>query len=859
MTGGSGPHLERSEGEPPPPRLLERKIALSRLALALERLWPRLWPLFAVGGLFLAVSLAGLWPLLSPLPHKLLLAAFALAALAALVPPARMRWPSRAEAIRRLERGSGVPHRPASSWQDRPAGTAADSPLAARLWQAHRERMARLFARLTVRPPTPRVDRFDPFALRALLILVLVPLLLARGGEMRARLGEAFAIADAGAATQARLDAWVTPPLYTGEPPIMLADGARPLDPGGHDARRVQVPAGSLLVIRAAGPGHRRYTVTVSDAGSSDAASTGKAAAGPTVSRKIADDLSDHQITLTGNASVHVREGGSARASWQFQVRPDKPPRIRLTKPPGRGARGSLRLTFAVEDDYGVVSAEARFALVKPKGAGAESKARPAALFDKPPVLPLRLPRANARKAEGVTFKDLTAHPWAGLTVRLTLVARDQAGQTGQSEPIVFTLPERRFSKPFARALIEQRRALVMHPTRRMRVARAIDALTIAPERFIPDKTVYLGLRSAYWRLRHDRSIGAVESVVAQLWKLALRIEDGDLSDAERALRRAQERLMSALENNASEAEISKLVKELRQALSRFLRSLSQQAQKGQPRIAPPPGLGRNQAVSPRDLDRMLKAIERMARSGARDAAQQMLSQLRNLLEQLQSGRNANAGQTRRMMQMMDRFGDLIMKQQKLMDDTFSAKRRQQGERRGEGPGRGGERRPGQRPGRSGQGNSSRAGMALGRRQGDLQGQLEKLLEGLRGLGARVPGQLEGARRAMEGARKSLKRGDLGRATQEQGLALDKLRKGSRALAEQVFRALARQFGRGARDPLGRPQRTEGPDLGTTVKVPDEIDIQRAREILEELRRRLSDQTRPPVELDYLERLLRQF
>jgi hypothetical protein len=64
---------------------------------------------------------------------------------------------------------------------------------------------------------------------------------------------------------------------------------------------------------------------------------------------------------------------------------------------------------------------------------------------------------------------------------------------------------------------------------------------------------------------------------------------------------------------------------------------------------------------------------------------------------------------------------------------------------------------------------------------------------------------------------------------------------------------------RGRTDPLGRPLRNEGPELGTSVKVPDEIDIQRAREILEELRRRVGEATRPPIELDYLERLLRQF
>jgi hypothetical protein len=41
--------------------------------------------------------------------------------------------------------------------------------------------------------------------------------------------------------------------------------------------------------------------------------------------------------------------------------------------------------------------------------------------------------------------------------------------------------------------------------------------------------------------------------------------------------------------------------------------------------------------------------------------------------------------------------------------------------------------------------------------------------------------------------------------------------------------------------------------------VPDEIDVQRAREIMEELRRRLGEQNRPTLELDYIERLLRRF
>jgi len=43
------------------------------------------------------------------------------------------------------------------------------------------------------------------------------------------------------------------------------------------------------------------------------------------------------------------------------------------------------------------------------------------------------------------------------------------------------------------------------------------------------------------------------------------------------------------------------------------------------------------------------------------------------------------------------------------------------------------------------------------------------------------------------------------------------------------------------------------------VKVPDAIDAQRAREILDELRKRSGEALRPPSELDYIDRLLKRF
>jgi hypothetical protein len=152
----------------------------------------------------------------------------------------------------------------------------------------------------------------------------------------------------------------------------------------------------------------------------------------------------------------------------------------------------------------------------------------------------------------------------------------------------------------------------------------------------------------------------------------------------------------------------------------------------------------------------------------------------------------------------------------------------------------------------------------LSDRQRELRDMLGRLQRGMREFGLNAPGQLDGAGEAMQRAERALRSGDLDTATQEESRALDQLRQGARDMAQQMLRQMPSRMGSndsaGELDPMGRPpQRTDGPDPGVGVKVPDQIDAQRAREILEELRRRLGEQMRPAIELDYLERLLKRF
>src|SRR5208283_774050 len=122
-------------------------------------------------------------------------------------------------------------------------------------------------------------------------------------------------------------------------------------------------------------------------------------------------------------------------------------------------------------------------------------------------------------------------------------VAKDEAGQEGFSAPRGMILPERKFTKPLAKAIAAQRRSLVEDSSDRFRIAENLNALALSgADEGIPAE-VYLNLRSAYWRLRGRLSGEDVEAVADQLWDAAIRIEDGNLSATERDLRAAQERL----------------------------------------------------------------------------------------------------------------------------------------------------------------------------------------------------------------------------------------------------------------------------------------------------------------------------
>ncbi|PJK31147.1 TIGR02302 family protein [Minwuia thermotolerans] len=825
-------------------RRLRRKRLLTRTSLILERLTPLLWAPAALLCVGLAATAAGLW---SALPGYLHLALIGLWLLAVAGLGVRslilFHPPSAAEVTRRLE-GEGVSHRPLTAVGDRMALGGRD-PAAAGLWEAHRRRMAERIDALTVPAPKPDTARRDPYALRFAAVLLLVLGVAASGQRFGDNLQAALEPGFAPAGTEpAVMEAWITPPAYTGHPPMFISAMA------GAETRTLQVPVNSRLLARYHGSGlpemRQGETVRAFEA--------------------VSERDAQFETELTSGGPLGIENDGEVLGRWMIEIIPDAPPAVEITKDIETSLRGAMRIGYHATDDYGLTSISAH--IRRADGEGEEL------------VLDLPLPGRGQRSIEDVVFRDLTAHRWAGLPVTFHLRARDQAGQTADSGVLEMTLPARQFSQPAARAVIEQRRKLIVDAdAHREWVVRAISALQINPGVYDDDLAAHLMLSLARAELAESGAPGVLSDNEELLWRTALRIEEGQISVALKKLRDIQQKLQEALASGASEEEIQRLMDELQQAMDEYLQALQQQAMEQMQRGEELPEMQDGETMDQRDLADILDRARELSRSGARDQARDMLSQLQEMLENLQMGKRPQSAQGQQEgAQMLDELGRMMQRQQELMDETYKRQQRrnqpnsrlptqrnpftppgrqgrqgQQGER--------GEPRQGQ-GGQPGDGDLAQQQEALRRQLGEL---MRRLGEGM----GRIPDELGQAEQSMRGAEGSLGQGDRDGALDRQDQALDQLRRGTESVLEDMANRGENegQSDQGAgqagidgedTDPLGRtPAESWGDTSGDMV--PDKGALQRSREILDELRKRSGQRHRSENELDYLDRLLRQF
>jgi uncharacterized protein (TIGR02302 family) len=841
---------------------LARRIAvgrvLTRALLLTESVLPLLMPVLAVVCLFLAAAWFGLFRIVPDWVRVGIVAGFAVALVWSVLRLHRLRWPDVAHADQHLERVNHLPHQAIAVLDDH---LAVKTPVADALWQAHRKRMAARITSLHVGFPGPDIARHDPYALRS------VPVLLVLIAFAFSYSGKAGSLSDAFVAQKTidtnpslRIDAWVTPPAYTGKPPIYLTGQ------NSQDGQSVDVPQFSRLTVRISG-GSGSDAVVFSPKGANQTVMLKAEAQSATEVNTAGKPASlTHLMDLSSDGTLRVNG-----QSWSFVVTPDVPPQIAFEGEPHGTANGSLEIGFKGSDDFGIQSAKAEIVPVDTNG-------QEFSLFPLPEFR-LDLSHRAGLDVKGVTSRNISEHPLSGKLVQITLVATDGAGQTGKSRTKMMILPSKPFQEPLAAAVAEQRQVFSLDVRQIPRAMELSKALMIRPDETIPNLTQFLMLQSTQSRLALSRDEAKLKDTARYFWEVALALEDGDVSLAEKNLRDAQENLADALQRNASDAEIQKLMAELRKAMDAYMQAMAKQMQ-NDPNAKNPSASAQN-VLREDDLKKMLDQIENLARSGSREEASKMLSDLQRMMNNLQTGKRQKPGEQKddRANKQMEALGKLLQDQQKLMDQTYGLQRAledrmqmgdpEEGEdgalidpdalqpdQQGEDPKMSEEQQKLQQMTRE---QLEKALKDLKTRQEGLKKDLDGLMDGLKELGAKPGKGFGDAGKEMDGASGALGNAQGGAAVEGQGKALQALREGAKDLMKQNGQGQGQgQAGNmpGDRDPLGRSRQQTGSASSDEVKVPDEIDIQKAREILETIRKKLGTSLSPEQERQYLERLL---
>lgn len=829
-------------------RPLRGRIFLTHIGLIAERATKAFWPLWSWGFVLWTVMAFGLLENAS-IETTYVAALFGAGlALAFLVQGLRtFRWPHHLEAVDRLDRA--LEGRPISTLWDHQAIGARDQA-SVDIWRAHLDLMAERAARARAVEPDLRISDQDPLGLRYVAATGAVLALLFSTGSLGSKpangLDPEVALLPSGPV----FEGWIAPPAYTGLPTLYLNDVPT--------AAPVKVPQGSAVTIRLYGE-DQTYGVIQS----------------VTEAQNAAPETPSLDFEIARSGQIEIVEKGQPLKVWTFDVIPDTAPVIALAGPVNRTPAGEAEIDFEAADDYGVVAAEARIRLdldqlERIHGLALDPEPVADIVFDLP--MPFN---GKTTEFNDSVVENLSKHPWAGLPVLLSLSALDARDQTGSSEDEAVLLPGRRFFDPLAAAIVEQRRDLMWNRQNARRITQVLRAVTLYPEDIFDSERAYLHLRTTIRRLESSLdqplSDAARDEFAETLWKIALLIEDGNLADAAERLRRAQERLSEALKNGATEDEVAELMDELRKAMRDYLEQLAQESEQNPDRQQAQNG--ENREITENQLQQMLERIEELFREGRNQEAQELLEQLQRMMENMQAARREQ-GEGNQGQQSMRELSDTMRQQQDLSDDSFRQLQEQFNA----------ERQPGQSPnaGRPGQGDrddpSAEQGLmspeALAERQEQLRDLLESQREALPGPegeeGRAAREALRQAERDMGEARDALRRGDLPGALDEQAEALDRLREGLESLGREMARDQNPNAGRqgdqagspdpeSEEDPLGRQSGTMG-RLGTREKLLNGTDqYMRSREVLDEIRRRSGDKSRPKIELDYLQRLLDRF
>lgn len=838
---------------------LSRKRFQARLVLGLENLVGAFWRISLWIGAF-----AGLWLLQLPaIAGKTGAIATSFIFIGGLVwllwkDARRFHWPTMQEIDRRLEDNSQLPHRPLTALDDKLANP--DDAAARTLWARSKSRALAAIYKLKTPFPRPVLASRDPVALRALVVLIVIIGITIAGPAWKERIQ--FGINPLQGLNDKKIDksitVWITPPEYTGVQQTILQGG-------GKRKESLDIPQDSVIKVQVSkGWGDPVLRMAGSD----------------TPLKRIDDKNWSLETAIAPGEKLEVRQLGMRRAVIPYRFIPDMPPEITLIEEPQTKDKGQMQLSLKVKDDYGVDDLTLKMRLDEtvtnpPLGAPVEDKR---AVMSPP-----------GQEMEVKPLYDLAWHPWAGHPVVIEMDAIDHKKQVTALPPLHVTLPERTFSHPVAQKLILMRKRLARTPDAAAEnIAEELLDIMVEPDKYSGNLVVFLSLRTMASRLIYDPTEDNIRGIISQMWDTALQIEEGNLAIAARDLRDAQRKLESVLNDpNATQEQIAQALDEFKEAMNNYFQEMVAEMQKQMAKgeIVTLPADMFSAIMNPEDLQNFMDELAAQSMAGNKDAAREMLSKMQQMLDQMNnsSGQMEMPKDMKFMLQGISELQKLIEKQEELLEQT-----KKQSADSGILPQQHtyGEAMPidpnvmkelfgdmvlpqpdGTAPAPETTDIKPSVDTSKNKdEQEALRFVLGKLMQDADSELGEIPPNMGQAELEMRGSSQQLGNNHPTNAIPHQEAAIKHLKESmdqmSEKLAQKLKNMMAMSMGSSRMDPMGRPMKDgDNPSWmpSSRVKIPDEAERKRVREILDTIRRRSGELNRPDYELEYYRRLMQQF
>ncbi len=575
----------------------------------------------------------------------------------------RTRWPRMGEADRRLENANNYHDRPIQLFYDALANPSPDGLV---IWSRFKNNLHKRLLSMRL----PRLFYFsadkDPYALRLLPILAFVIIFFSY--EPSSSVGKLKAMAiphfdGLSISDRARIPPvtiQITPPDYTHQ-------AVRVLKGSGHSAEPLLIAENSILrfTIRSKwiAPtlliNDQEYPLVASDQDQS----------GDDSSAQDEFYVYEHNVgsALSSNelSTVKIKRSILPLLSVPYILIEDTPPKLEISDDITTSNNGTISLKATIDDDYGVENLDifmdlpADYTGDVPLGNAYQEQR--SFLYDAGPHKDITIPL------------NLTAHPYAGMDVNISMHLVDGAGHFSERVTLPITLPEREFTDENAKRIIALRKFIITEQLAyRNYIYQSLAEMSLTPDIIGSDAVIKLALTIARERMMRAPNIQTLYDLIDILWRVALRLDKGEFLQAQQDLQETINALNQILSDpNASQDQKLKAMNDLKNALAAYFQEAQAQAMR-QAQGDDTNLMSQSQIPTPNSnaLADFLSQLEDMALNDPAKA-KELLQDLENALNNLNNNMQATLPEDiEKMMQFMEEMDAIIEAQRNLLDKS---------------------------------------------------------------------------------------------------------------------------------------------------------------------------------------------